>query len=65
MLKILVETDIIPQHADHLNILLVGSGDLRHVLTSLANASHHTSKPIHVSKLRYILVVFLRMCVSM
>jgi len=41
-------------NTDYANVLLVGSGDLRHVLTTLANASHHTSRPLHVSKLRNI-----------
>ena len=33
---------------DCINMLLVGSGDLRHLLNTLAQASSHTSKPIHV-----------------
>ena len=34
---------------DFVNILLVGCGDLRHVLTTLAKAHKHSDKPIHVS----------------
>ena len=51
-LMIFYSSHLLP-HAptDHINILLVGSGDLRHVLTTLANASGHTSRPLHVSKL--------------
>ena len=33
---------------DHVNVLLVGSGDLRHMLTTVAHASSHTHKPVHV-----------------
>lgn len=33
---------------DHVNVLLVGSGDLRHVIMTVALASRHTSKPLHV-----------------
>lgn len=33
---------------DCVSVLLVGSGDLRHLLYTLAQASNHTSKPIHV-----------------
>ena len=33
---------------DHINVLLVGSGDLRHVLATVALAFNSSSKPIHV-----------------
>ena len=34
--------------SDCVNVLLVGCGDLRHVLKTMALASRHTSKPVHV-----------------
>jgi len=34
---------------DVVNVLLVGAGDLRHILRTVTNNHKHTSKPLHVS----------------